>query len=337
VPAAAEQALNRSDAESVGGEQQGIQDNCKHFISGVMMTTNQSSHPAHAKPSLIGLVSHAPGSGKSAIAEILDIYHGFICEPFARPVKECALGVLINAGVLPADAEEYLYENKAEVIPELGVTGRHILQTLGTDWGQRKINRRLWLLCWENTYQIYLNARYHPMTGVHFPELADLRVVADDVRFPDEADTILRLGGQLWEIVRPGTPRHYPLPEWLSWASRLIPRRWRSRFHASEGRLRNYPRFNLRIVNDGSLDDLEATINFLLKDEVHQTCPSVASVLGKADHLYSIPRGYTIYTRGMYRQSRLNVLAEDLAKDLALALIEHESCATDAPSITKAS
>jgi hypothetical protein len=39
----------------------------------------------------------------------------------------------------------------------------------------------------------------------------------------------------------------------------------------------------------------------------------------------------------MYCQSRLNALAEDVAKDLALALIEHESCATDAPSITKAS
>jgi hypothetical protein len=313
VPAAAEQALNRSDAESVGGEQRAIQNNCNYFISGVMMTTNQSSHPAHAKPSLIGLVSHAPGSGKSAIAEILDIYHGFICEPFAVPVKECALGVLINAGVLPADAEEYLYENKAKVIPELGVTGRHILQTLGTDWGRKKINRRLWLLCWENTYQIYLNARSHSMTGVHFPELADLRVVADDVRFPDEADTILRLGGQLWEIIRPGTPRHHPLPEWLSWASRLIPRRWRSRFHASEGRLRNYPRFNLRIVNDGSLDDLEATVNFVL---AHQ------------EHFCSSPGKDTIYTMGMYRQTlNLNTPAEDLA----LAYIE------DALSITKAS
>lgn len=277
------------------------------------MSTDQFNRSARTKPALIGLVSHAPGSGKSAIAEILDIYHGFICEPFAGPVKECALGVLINAGVLPADAEEHLYDDKTKVIPELGVTGRHVLQTLGTDWGRRKINRRLWLLCWENTYQIYLNARSQPVYGVHFPELADLRVVADDVRFPDEADTILRLGGQLWEIVRPGTPRHYPLPQWLSWASSFIPRRWRSRFHASEGRLRDYPRFNLQIVNDGTLEDLEATVNFVLAHQMQ---------------LYSSPGKAVIYAKGMYRQS---LAINPLAKDLARAFIE------DIQSITKAS
>ena len=260
------------------------------------LTMTQQSPPAtSAKPILIGLVSHAPGSGKSSIADTLEVYQNFICEPFAGPVKEAALGILINAGVNPADAEHCLYKDKSRLIYELGVTGRHFLQTLGTDWGRKKIYHRLWLLCWENTYNTYVKARSKSMCGVHPTwavqddqgETTSLRVVADDVRFPDEADTILRLGGQLWEIVRPGTPRYYPLPEWLSWISRLIPKRWRSRFHASEGRLRNYPHFTLRIINDGSLDDLEATVNFLFSE---------ASSLIDASHK---KRG--IHTNGMHR------------------------------------
>lgn len=258
------------------------------------MTTIQHAPTTSTRPVLIGLVSHAPRSGKSSIAEILQIDQGFLCEPFAEPMKELASIVLMNVGVTPSDAHDCIYKNKTAVIPELGVTGRHILQTLGTDWGRRKINPRLWLLCWESTYNIYVNARsqsfgVHPSQEEHDKQadLTPLRIVVDDVRYPNEADTILRLGGQLWEIVRPGTPRHYPLPEWLSWASRLIPRRWRSRFHASEGRLRNYPHFNLRIINDGSLEDLEATINFLFS---------------KSHDLFDSPFEKTgIYTSGMHR------------------------------------
>lgn len=257
--------------------------------------TKQPHPVTTARPVLIGLVSHAPRSGKSAIAEILEANHGFIREPFAGPLKELAIDVLISAGVTPYDAQDYVHKNKATIIPELGVTARHILQTLGTNWGRRQINGRLWLLCWENTYNIYVNSRSQSfgvdqvysisqeqltLDGVSFAsgsrflvrsqtQPGPLLVVVEDVRFPNEAETIRRLGGQLWEVVRPGTPRHYPLPDWLSWLSRLIPRRWRSRFHASEGRLRNYPHFNLRIVNDGTLEDLEATVDFLFQGKHH--------------------------------------------------------------------
>lgn len=268
--------------------------------------TKQPHPVTTARPVLIGLVSHAPRSGKSAIAEILEANHGFIREPFAGPLKELAIDVLINAGVTPYDAQDYVHKNKATIIPELGVTARHILQTLGTNWGRRQINGRLWLLCWENTYNIYVNSRSQSFgvdqgTSISQEQLTlpwvskttldstrprPLLVVVEDVRFLNEAETIRRLGGQLWEVVRPGTPRHYPLPDWLSWLSHLIPRRWRSRFHASEGRLRNYPDFNLRIVNDGTLEDLEATVDFLFQ--------------GKHDLFESPPRS-VIYASSMNR------------------------------------
>lgn len=58
-------------------------------------------------------------------------------------------------------------------------------------------------------------------------------MVFDDCRFTDEAEFIRRLGGEMWRIERPGTERNTD--------------------HASEGGLDEYPLFDRRIVNDGSL------------------------------------------------------------------------------------
>jgi hypothetical protein len=69
-------------------------------------------------------------------------------------------------------------------------------------------------------------------------------VVFDDCRFPDEADFVRRLGGELWRIERPGTERQTE--------------------HASEGGLDDYPLFDRRLINDGSLLDLHERVNQLI-------------------------------------------------------------------------
>lgn len=222
------------------------------------------STPA-SNPILIGLVSHAPRSGKSSIAQILEDKYNAITEPFAAPLKELALEALVKTGVCAEKAEYYVYEAKEEVIPKLGVTARHMLQTLGTEWGRRKINSNLWLMCWEGSYRDLAKAcgiaQQLAQGGDFLPQPTPLLVIVDDVRFPNEADLIRSMGGQVWEVIRPGTDLYVPLPEWLTWAVRLIPKRWRSRFHASEGRLRKYPHFNRTIINDGTLKDLESVID----------------------------------------------------------------------------
>jgi hypothetical protein len=74
-------------------------------------------------------------------------------------------------------------------------------------------------MCWERLAQQKLDL--------------GISVVVDDVRFPNEAAIVRRLGGELWRVERPGTER--------------------GTSHASEGELDDYPLFDRRVVNDGSL------------------------------------------------------------------------------------
>lgn len=184
-------------------------------------------------PRLIGLVSHAPGCGKTSIARLLTDEQDYIRQPLAKPLKHAGYQVLLMVGVDPQAAHCYLYEDKHLVIPELGVTGRHLLQTLGTDWGRRMINPSIWINSWRVAYRRDFLAREVP-----------INCVVDDVRFPDEADLIREFGGELWLVDRPG----------VAYDGR----------HASEGGLVGYPHFNRTIHNSGTLEDLHLVIRRIL-------------------------------------------------------------------------
>jgi hypothetical protein len=71
-------------------------------------------------------------------------------------------------------------------------------------------------------------------------------VVADDVRFPNEALAIKEMGGEVWKIVRPGTENNES--------------------HSSEGQLDHWDGFSRIIVNDGSIDDLYHKLNLIMGD-----------------------------------------------------------------------
>ena len=209
-------------------------------------------HPK--SPLLIGLVSHAPGSGKSTIADHLVEGHGFIVLPFAGPLKRICLEVLASAGLSEDNARRYTYHDKEAVIPELGVTARYLQQTLGTDWGRRLINPNLWIDAWAHQCRTICSAIDTPPA----------RIVVDDVRFPNEADCVTALGGQLWEIRRPGHNPRRSLPRWVPDRTlNLLPRSLRSRLHVSEGQLVGRRDFSRGIVNDGSVEQLHALIDVI--------------------------------------------------------------------------
>jgi hypothetical protein len=71
-----------------------------------------------------------------------------------------------------------------------------------------------------------------------FKALQFENTVLSDVRFHNEADAILRLGGRLWKIERPGVG---PVNE-----------------HVSDSTMDSYPAeyFDLTIVNDSTKEDL---------------------------------------------------------------------------------
>lgn len=179
-------------------------------------------------PTLLGLYSPAAGSGKTTLANYLVGAHGYKRLSFAGPLKRMVALLLTELGYAPASADELVHTLKEERLPGLNTTSRHLLRTLGTEWGRQCVHPELWLMCADRA-------------------LSDLtedghRVVFEDCRFANEADFILRRGGQLWRIERPGVARQTD--------------------HASEGGLDDVT-FDRRIVNDGSLLDLYQQVQAL--------------------------------------------------------------------------
>lgn len=171
---------------------------------------------------LIGIYSPAPGSGKTTVANYLH-GHGYRILPFAQSLKRMAQIFLTELGLSESEIEQFMHRDKELLIPHhnLNVSVRHICQTLGTEWGRSCIHPTVWLMCWKRKAQ----------------ELLDqgMSIVVDDMRFPNEAQIIRQLGGELWRVERPASQR--------------------TTFHASEGSLDGYT-FDRRIVNDSSLLDL---------------------------------------------------------------------------------
>ena len=76
---------------------------------------------------LIGLYSPAPGSGKSTVASYY-CARGYHIVSLATTMKKMCRTFLLAQGIQPSEVDYYLYDGKHTVIPELGVTARHLLQ-----------------------------------------------------------------------------------------------------------------------------------------------------------------------------------------------------------------
>ena len=170
-------------------------------------------------PRLIGLYSPAPGCGKTTVANLL-IEHERVS--FAAPLKRAVCNMLHDLGVASA---HYAYTDKEAVIPGLGVSARHMLQTLGTEWGRACIHPDFWvMIARAETQRILADGGC---------------AVIDDVRFPNEAAMIRDLGGELWRIERPGVTY--------------------SGDHSSEGGLEDITTDRV-IANDGTIAQLKEKI-----------------------------------------------------------------------------
>ena len=175
---------------------------------------------------LIGLYSHAPGSGKSTVANMT---WDFKKISFASPAREfCAklVSALGHDGVsLFQDTDK-----KEKRIAEIGVSPRQMMQTLGTEWGRSCIHPELWVMV--------------AAGAVEQQRKLGRDVVIDDVRFPNEAEMIRRLGGELWLVDRPGVVYEGD--------------------HASEGALADVVP-DAVINNRGSLEQLREVVAALLE------------------------------------------------------------------------
>jgi hypothetical protein len=136
-------------------------------------------------PRVIGIYSAAPGCGKSTVARVLCETRGYRRVPFAAPLKRVVAEFLASFGY--CHTQDIVEQHKDTPLSTLyGLTPRHLLQTLGTEWGRQCVHPDIWVRAWHESVR-----------GL-------THVVVDDVRFPNEAVAVRALGGVLWCVDRPG-------------------------------------------------------------------------------------------------------------------------------------
>lgn len=152
---------------------------------------------------IIGLTGYA-GVGKSEVANYLWSNYDFERISFADPIRKMLEGIL---GETDFDNREW----KETVLPDIGQSPRVLMQTLGTEWGRNLIHPNLWISLAHAKVKRIQNMKEHLRpSGLVFP----------DVRFPNEVNFIRMLGGELWQIQRPG---YAPINEHISEKLQAIP------------------------------------------------------------------------------------------------------------------
>jgi len=187
------------------------------------------------EPSLISLYSPSMQSGKSVVANTLVADCDYHLVKFADPLKSMVREFLSMTGAPKPLIEEMLEGSmKEKPIPGLGVSTRHLMQTLGTEWGRDQVHRDLWVNLTRHTIE------QHGVLGHN--------VVIDDMRFPNELEMVTELGGHVVRVDRTGTSRYAG--------------------HTSEGLLDSYPMTTIN--NAGSKEELQAfsrTLPQILQNE----------------------------------------------------------------------
>jgi rhodanese-related sulfurtransferase len=135
---------------------------------------------------IIGITGHAR-HGKDSTADIIVKYFGYKKYALADVMKEACR-------IIFGWDNEHLYGDLKDAIdPAFGISPRHALQSLGTEWGQIELakhdefqktaGRKLWV-------------------NSLLAKISDNAVISD-VRFPHEAEAIRARGGIIIKVVRP--------------------------------------------------------------------------------------------------------------------------------------
>lgn len=133
---------------------------------------------------ILGIAGYM-GSGKNTVARILHELRGDVVEiAFADPMKDFV-------SLVYDWPRELLNDLRFKNMPDPrynGLTPRHALQQLGTEWGRG---------CYVNTWADL---------GIRRALVADGLAVITDVRFPNEVKAIHRAGGKVVLVYRADPP-----------------------------------------------------------------------------------------------------------------------------------
>lgn len=163
--------------------------------------------------SIIGITGLA-GSGKNEAARVLVEHFGFVEIALADEIKRICASVF---GWGPARLWGPSHLRNMPDPDWGGLTARHALQQLGTEWG-RNMHPDVWVRrALGNARRIETESVWYtpeggiePWFGREYPDqyrnvvIPYRNVVIPDVRFPNEVAVIHAVGGKVWRIERPG-------------------------------------------------------------------------------------------------------------------------------------
>ena len=152
---------------------------------------------------IIGITGKA-GAGKDTMRRyIQDSNKSTVAYSFASPVY-AMLETLLGGDMPPKD--KYGHYDKNVVIKPLGVNLRYLLQTLGTDWGRNMVNLQIWIHKAEKWYKevAKTDGRRSRRSS------KDAIIVFSDIRFNNEAEWVIGLGGDVYEVCRANAERLQP-------------------------------------------------------------------------------------------------------------------------------
>ena len=178
-------------------------------------------------PPLIALYSPCAQQGKSTVASILTHEYAYQLVKLAGPLKAMLRVYLAEWGIPPADIERYIEGDlKEKLIPGVDKTARHLMRTLGTEWGRDQVGPGSWVRL----------ARMKIMGLIK----AGKRVVVDDMRFEEEYFGLNLLSAKMIQVIRPGHGEA-------------------KADHRSEGGLSGV-KFHHTIINRGTMNELVGTV-----------------------------------------------------------------------------
>lgn len=184
------------------------------------------------RPKLVGVTGRAQ-HGKNTVGHILDEHKGFRPVAFADALRDAMekLNPIIDEGTTYLGAlHEFGYEGAKQRYPEI----RRLLQVFGTEVVRDLFGANAWVDALDKTI---------------FDDEDDLeQFVITDVRFPNEAEYVMRNNGIIIKVVRPNFDNGVEAT------------------HASEALVETLP-YDYRVLNTGTIRDLTVAVLTVMKYE----------------------------------------------------------------------